>query len=93
MSKEKTAPGAPAKAALDLDPKYIGRITGTLLVICLAVALLLGILITVAEPDLQVSTPSPSPGSTPSRRRRLRPPWPRCFRRTGMRRWRRRGTT
>lgn len=49
MSKEaKTA--APAKAKVQMDPRLIGRLTGTLLGICAVVALLLGITNYVTEP-------------------------------------------
>ena len=49
MNKETTAPAA---SGFTLDPKYIGRITGTLLVICLATALLLGVVNQVTKPKI-----------------------------------------
>ena len=41
------------KAQLALDPKYIGRITGILLAICLITALLLGIVNQVTDPRIK----------------------------------------
>ena len=48
----KEPPKAPQAAAakVSLDPAYIGRITGTLLAICAAVALLLGIVNYITKP-------------------------------------------
>ena len=48
----KEQPKAPQAAApkVSLDPAYIGRITGTLLAICAAVALLLGIVNYITKP-------------------------------------------
>lgn len=51
MSKEKAA-ATPSKPALSLDPKYIGRITGVLLAICLVTALLLGAVNSVTKPRI-----------------------------------------
>ena len=52
MSKEKTAQAAPARAKppVHMDPKFIGRLTVTLLGICAVVALLLGVTNYVTEP-------------------------------------------
>ena len=52
MSKEKNTQAAAPKAApsMKLDPKYIGRLTGTLLGICAVVALMLGITNYVTKP-------------------------------------------
>lgn len=53
MSKQ-TEPAAARqpKAQVELDPKYIGRITGVLLGICLVTALLLGIVNQVTKPRI-----------------------------------------
>lgn len=48
MSKEKQA----AQPQLELDPRYIGRITGVLLGICLVVALLLGVVNQITKPRI-----------------------------------------
>lgn len=50
MSKEKQASAVQPK--LELDPKYIGRIAGILLGICLVTALLLGIVNQVTKPRI-----------------------------------------
>ncbi len=51
MSKEAKTPAAPkAQPAISMDPKFIGRLTGTLLGICAVVALLLGITNYATEP-------------------------------------------
>lgn len=53
MSKEKAAaPMKQPKPALSLDPKYIGRITGVLLAICLVTALLLGVVNSITKPRI-----------------------------------------
>lgn len=53
MSKEKAAaPMKQPKPALSLDPKYIGRITGVLLAICLVTALLLGAVNQITKPRI-----------------------------------------
>jgi len=51
MSKQETAV-KPQKAPLSIDPKYIFRLMGTLTGICLAVALLLGIVNQVTKPRI-----------------------------------------
>ncbi|MDE6879736.1 MAG: RnfABCDGE type electron transport complex subunit G [Oscillospiraceae bacterium] len=51
MSKEKEAPKQ-ASPILSLDPRYIGRITGVLLAICLITALLLGAVNAVTKPRI-----------------------------------------
>jgi electron transport complex protein RnfG len=48
MSKERTAPASSEK--LELDPKFIGKVAGTLLAICAVVALLLGVVNSMTEP-------------------------------------------
>ena len=50
MSNPKEA--AAAKQPLAIDPKYVGRITGVLLAICLVTALLLGIVNSVTKPRI-----------------------------------------
>lgn len=57
MSKEakapaspKTTPASPKAPAISMDPKFTGRLTGTLLGICAVVALLLGITNYATEP-------------------------------------------
>ena len=53
MSNEKsTAAAKQPKPSLSFDPQYIGRITGVLLVICLVVALLLGVVNQVTKPRI-----------------------------------------
>ena len=42
MSKETNVSQTAVKQKVDLDPRYIGKLTGTLLGICAVVALLLG---------------------------------------------------
>ena len=51
MSKEKEAPRQ-SSPILSLDPRYIGRITGVLLAICLITALLLGAVNAVTKPRI-----------------------------------------
>lgn len=51
MSKEKEAPRQ-SRPILSLDPRYIGRITGVLLAICLITALLLGAVNAVTKPKI-----------------------------------------
>lgn len=50
MSREKQASAVQPK--LELDPKYIGRITGVLLGICLVTALLLGVVNQITKPRI-----------------------------------------
>lgn len=52
MSNEKQTASAKAMPQISLDPGYIGRIAGTLLVICLVVALLLGVVNQVTKPRI-----------------------------------------
>lgn len=53
MSKEKAAEAVQQpKPALSIDPKYIGRITGVLLAICLVTALLLGVVNQITKPKI-----------------------------------------
>ena len=53
MSKQtQEAAVKPQKAPLSIEPKYIGRLVGTLTGICLAVALLLGIVNQVTKPRI-----------------------------------------
>lgn len=52
MSHEKQTASAKAAPQLSLDPGYIGRIAGTLLGICLVVALLLGVVNQVTKPRI-----------------------------------------
>lgn len=51
MSKPKETASA-RQAALSIDPRYIGRITGVLLVICLLTALLLGVVNQITKPRI-----------------------------------------
>ena len=54
MSKEiKTPEQSAVKQKVDLDPRYIGKLTGTLLGICAVVALLLGIVNSLTEPVIR----------------------------------------
>ena len=54
MSKESTAiKETPKTPSVDLDPRYIGKLTATLLSICCVVALLLGIVNSVTEPIIR----------------------------------------
>ncbi len=50
MSNEKSA--AAAKQPLTIDPKYVGRISGVLLSICLVTALLLGVVNSITKPKI-----------------------------------------
>lgn len=50
MSKETNVSQTAVKQKVDLDPRYIGKLTGTLLGICAVVALLLGIVNSLTEP-------------------------------------------
>ncbi len=50
MSNEKSA--ASAKQPLTIDPKYVGRISGVLLSICLVTALLLGVVNSITKPKI-----------------------------------------
>ena len=52
MNKEKTAAPAKTSPGLKLDPRCVGRFTGTLLVICLVTALLLGIVNQLTKPRI-----------------------------------------
>ena len=53
MSKQtQEAAVKPQKAPLSIDPKYIGRLVGTLTGICLVTALLLGIVNQVTKPRI-----------------------------------------
>ena len=53
MSNEKsTAAAKQPTPSISFDPKYIGRITGVLLVICLVVALLLGVVNQITKPKI-----------------------------------------
>ena len=53
MSNEKaTAASKPPRPSISMDPRYIGRITGVLLGICLVVALLLGIVNQITKPQI-----------------------------------------
>ena len=53
MSKQtQEAAVKPQKAPLSIDPKYIGRLVGTLTGICLVVALLLGVVNQVTKPRI-----------------------------------------
>ncbi len=53
MSKEKPAAAPkPSRPALSVDPRYAGRITGVLLGICLATALLLGVVNQITKPRI-----------------------------------------
>ena len=53
MSKQtQEAAVKPQKAPLSIDPRYIGRLVGTLTGICLAVALLLGVVNQITEPRI-----------------------------------------
>ena len=52
MSKQKTTAAPKTSALPSLDLKYILRITGVLLVICLITALLLGIVNAVTQPRI-----------------------------------------
>lgn len=53
MSREKTAASAPrSKPAIAIEPRYVARITGVLLGICLVVALLLGAVNSVTKPRI-----------------------------------------
>ena len=52
MSKQKTTAAPKTSALPSLDLKYILRITGVLLVICLITALLLGIVNAVTKPRI-----------------------------------------
>ena len=75
MSKEAKTPAAPkAQPAISMDPKFIGRLTGTLLGICAVVALLLGI-----------TNYARSPSSPRCRQKRPGPPWSGCSPRRAMR--------
>lgn len=51
MSKPKEAVSA-KRPVLSIDPKYIGRITGVLLMICLLTALLLGVVNQITKPRI-----------------------------------------
>lgn len=51
MSKPKETASA-KQPALSIDPKYIGRITGVLLIICLLTALLLGVVNQITKPRI-----------------------------------------
>lgn len=54
MSKETKTPGqTTVKQTVDLDPRYIVKLTGTLLGICAVVALLLGIVNSLTEPVIR----------------------------------------
>lgn len=54
MSKETKTPEQTAvKQTVDLDPRYIGKLTATLLGICAVVALLLGIVNSLTEPIIR----------------------------------------
>jgi len=54
MSTETKIPEQTAvKQKVDLDPRYIGKLTGTLLGICAVVALLLGIVNSLTEPVIR----------------------------------------
>lgn len=52
MSNEKTTAAKQPNPSLSFDPQYVGRITGVLLVICLVVALLLGVVNQVTKPKI-----------------------------------------
>lgn len=53
MSKEKPAAAPkPSRPVLSIDPRYAGRITGVLLGICLATALLLGVVNQITKPRI-----------------------------------------
>ena len=53
MSNEKTSAAMKQpRTSISLDPRYIGRITGVLLAICLVVALLLGVVNQVTKPKI-----------------------------------------
>ena len=54
MSKQtqKTAAVKPQKPSLSIEPKYVGRLVGTLTGICLVVALLLGVVNAVTKPRI-----------------------------------------
>lgn len=53
MSKEKAAAAVKQpRPALSIDPKYVGRITGVLLAICLVTALLLGVVNQITKPKI-----------------------------------------
>ena len=53
MSKETNVSQTAVKQKVDLDPRYIGKLTGTLLGICAVVALLLGIVNSLTEPVIR----------------------------------------
>ena len=53
MSKETKVPQQSAAKKVDLDPRFIGKLTVTLLSICAIVALMLGIVNTLTEPVIR----------------------------------------
>lgn len=53
MSKETKVPQQSAVKKVDLDPRFIGKLTVTLLSICAIVALMLGIVNTLTEPVIR----------------------------------------
>ena len=53
MSTKTTAAEKTKAPSVDLDPRYIGKLAGTLLGICIVVALLLGIVNSVTEPIIR----------------------------------------
>ena len=53
MSKEKASVSPkPSSPAFSVDPRYVGRITGILLAICLIVSLLLGVVNQITKPRI-----------------------------------------
>ena len=53
MSKEKASVSPkPSRPAFSVDPRYVGRITGILLAICLIVSLLLGVVNQITKPRI-----------------------------------------
>ena len=53
MSKEKASVSPkPSSPAVSVDPRYVGRITGILLAICLIVSLLLGVVNQITKPRI-----------------------------------------
>ena len=56
MSKEKASVSPkPSSPAFSVDPRYVGRITGILLAICLIVSLLLGVVNQITKPLIDAS--------------------------------------